>query len=80
MDIIYNKIINLNKEKINNTTVKYDNNKNEYKKGYEDKKKMNGKTNSLNNSRINQSINLFVPDNKGNNKYFKSFISIRKNT
>jgi hypothetical protein len=79
MDIIYNKIINLNNEKTINTTFMHDKNKKEFKKCSIDKKKVNGKTISLNNSRINQSINLFVPENKGNYTNFKSYISIKKN-
>ena len=67
LDIIYNKLINLNKN--NNNTNKSPN----------EKKKGNSRLTSLNNSRTNQSINLFVPDKKNCAKSFKTYISIKRN-
>ena len=67
LDIIYNKLINLNKN--NNNTNKSPN----------EKKKGNSRLTSLNNSRTNQSINLFVPDKKKCAKSFKTYISIKRN-
>ena len=76
MDIIYNKIINSNKGFIfknnNNTSQK------EFKRTSGEKKKMNGKMISLNNSRVNQTINLYVPENNGYPKNLKYYMSIRK--
>ena len=72
MDIIYNKLINLN---VNSNKLK--NNK-ESKRVSGEKKKKNGKNISLNNSKINQSLNLYIPENKGYSKNFKSYISIKK--
>ena len=66
LDIIYNKLINLNK--INNNN-----------KGSKEKKKGNSRITSLNNSRTNQSLNLFVPDKKNCAKSFKTYISIKRN-
>ena len=67
LDIIYNKLINLNKNSnINNKSSK-------------EKKKGNSRITSLNNSRTNQSINLFVPEKKNCAKSFKTYISIKRN-
>ena len=79
MDIIYNKIINLNKESNIASGLNYYKNKKESKRTSHDKKKLSEKNISLNNSRTNQSINLYVPENKSNFKCFKSYISIKKN-
>jgi len=76
MDIIYNKIINSIK---GNKNVNSNKNLKESKKSFTDKKKINGKVISLNNSRTNQSINMYVPENNSNSKSFKSYISIKKN-
>ena len=76
MDIIYNKIINSIK---GNKIVNSNKNLKESKKSFTDKKKINGKVISLNNSRTNQSINMYVPENNSNSKSFKSYISIKKN-
>ena len=72
MDIIYNKMINLNviSNKVNNNK--------ESKRVSGEKKQINGKNISLNNSKINQSINLYIPENKGYAKNFKSYMSIKK--
>ena len=72
MDIIYNKIININ---INSN--KGNNNKESKRKSGE-KKKTNRKHISLNNSKINQSINLYAPEKKGFSKAFKSYMSVKK--
>ena len=79
MDIIYNKIINVNKG--NSTKYTYSNNKNinESKRIKGEKKKVNSKIISLNNSRINQTINLYVPESNSCAKNLKSYISIKKN-
>ena len=71
MDIIYNKIINMsiNKDKGNNK---------ESKRVSGEKKNINGKYISLNNSKINQSINLYLPKSNAFSKNFKSYISIKK--
>jgi hypothetical protein len=67
LDIIYNKLINLHNK--NNITNRSPN----------EKKKGNSRITSLNNSRTNQSINLFVPDKKNCAKSFKTYISIKRN-
>ena len=69
LDIIYNKLINLNKINTNNNN----------NKGAKEKKKGNSRITSLNNSRTNQSLNLFVPDKKNCAKSFKTYISIKRN-
>ena len=81
MDIIYNKIININKGNNNNFNSNSNSNNNlkELKRFSGDKKKINGKIKSLNNSRVNQSINLYLPESNVYAKNFKSYISIKKN-
>jgi len=66
LDIIYNKLINLNKN-------------NNINKNSKEKMKGNSRITSLNNSRTNQSINLYVPDKKCCAKSFKTYISIKRN-
>ena len=75
MDIVYNKIINSYKGNNNSNSNKKIK---KFKAMINDKKKINRKTVSLNNSRTNQSINIYVPKNNCYMTNFKSYISIKK--
>ena len=78
MDIIYNKIINSNKNNIPITTNSYFKSPKDFKRTSDEKKKINGKTMSLNNSRVNQTINLYVPEKMSGSRNLKYYMSIRK--